>query len=273
MFNLHPSKITKNKASGNESLSIKLVLALFLTSLVLLPACAKQIKKKPVDSVNIHEVTKKTAHYPHTLSATTFSGRVISTSDKAVVKATVDVNGKTTKTDKYGFFRLTVLAKEKKQDNRFVMNIRKKGFGLVSKVYSSGIKDGVWKMTKATVTIIDPSINNVIRDARLSNICNGSLSSKVDWSRYEHRRTPRRVNSQGQYVGEASAAIKSAVEFAENATDCNGGISIALPANSLVDSQGNAPAGKVTVSLSTIDIYDPDSMPGDYTVRLQDLSG
>lgn len=202
-----------------------------------------------------------------------FSGQVVSTSGKPIAGAFVEVNGKSTQTNKGGIFKIIVPSKEKKIGNRFVMNIRKEGYGLVSKIYSSGIKDGIWKMTEATRVDVDPTMPIIVQDTRRVGICKGSLSSQVDWSRYQNLRTPRRFNSEGQYIGEATVEIKEAIEYVENASTCNDGISISIPANSLVDSQGNAPTDKVIVSLSTVDIYDRDSMPGDYSVSLRDQTG
>lgn len=200
--------------------------------------------------------------------AVIFSGQVVSTWDKAIESANVEINGKIVKTNSNGHFKIAA-----KPSNRFVMNIRKKGFGLVSKIYTTGIQDGLWVMTKATTQFLDPTKDILIKDIRPPDICKGTLSSRVDWSRYPNRRIPRYIDSEGLISWEVPEEVKKAIEFAENCNTCNPGISITIPANSLVDSNGNLPIGNVTVSLSTVDIYDPSSMPGDYTVDLGNRTG
>jgi mono/diheme cytochrome c family protein len=49
---------------------------------------------------------------------------------------------------------------------------------------------------------------------------------------------------------------------------CGPGISLSIPANSLVDKRGNPPSGPVTIELSTVDLMSPAQMPGDYSVRM-----
>jgi hypothetical protein len=199
-----------------------------------------------------------------------FSGRVVSNLQEPVNAAAVEINGETVRTDSKGFFRIVI---RKKDDNRFVMNIRKEGFGLMSKIYRSSVQNKTWIMTKATTKVFDPTRNNLIRDMRGANVCLGSLSSRVDWSRYPSRRIPRFIDSAGNISEQVSDAVKRAIENVENARACNPGISISIPANSLVDSSGNPPQGEITASISTVDIYDPDSMPGDYTVRVDNGTG
>lgn len=214
------------------------------------------------------------ARYPHTSEMATFTGQVLSSEMKPISNAAVEIicniGRRHTKTDKRGYFQIAVPEGGKKGAKRYVMNIRKEGFGFLSKVYPGGVQGKQWVMPEATVMKIDPSQSNLIQNVRPSSICTGTLSSQVDWSLYENRRTPRKVDRQGEYAGEPSDDVKRAVKLAEDAEYCNEGVSVFLPANSLVDTQGNLPQEEVSVSLSTIDIYDPDSMPGDYSYRSRD---
>ena len=203
----------------------------------------------------------------------TFSGRVLSTAGKPVAQATIEVGKVMALTDSRGFFRLTVESPPTKPGRRLVLNIRKEGYGLLSRVYGAGTENSSFTLTEATAMRIDPTQTNVIRDIRQSVVCSGTLSSQVDWPAYEGRRQPRRIDAQGAYVGEASSAVKSAMLFAENARDCNEGLTLAVPANALADRQGAPPAGRVTITVSTVDIYSPSSMPGDYGVSLAEGTG
>ncbi len=121
----------------------------------------------------------------------------MSTNKKPINNASVEVNGKRTQTDKWGRFRISFKAKVSKSGNRFIFNIRKEGYGLLSKIYRSGVQNGQWLLTAATSVVIDPTRNNLVIDRRQDGDCTGSLSSQVDWFRFEHRRTPHRVDEQG----------------------------------------------------------------------------
>lgn len=202
-----------------------------------------------------------------------FSGRVRSNLGKFLDSAEVTINGETIKTDSKGYFRIAIKKKNSKFGNRYIMNIRKEGFGLLSRIYSTGIQNKTWVMTKATTKYIDPTQNNRIIDIRGTNVCQGTLSSRVDWSRYPNRRIPRFIDSAGNISENVSNTVKRAIEYAENCNTCNPGISVSISANTLVDSTGNPPEGKVLASISTVDIYDPDSMPGDYTAIQEKRKG
>lgn len=213
---------------------------------------------------------KRATLYPHRAPWVTYAGRVVSQSGEPVAKAVVEVGQRTTHTDEKGHFRLTVPSK---WGDRHVVNIRKDGFGLVSKIFRGGAEGGLWVMPEATTADIDPTRVNTIVNTRRVPACAGTLRSQVDWTRYEYRKVPRRINDHGQYVGEASAAVKEALAFAEAGTTCNPGIALTIPANSLADGGGNSPTANVTVSVSTVDIYEPGAMPGDFTVDAGTKSG
>lgn len=203
-------------------------------------------------------------------SVRVFSGRVVSTLGKAVASAEVEIGGQRTRTGPDGFFRIVVGEEDAAGPGRFVLNIRKEGFGLVSKIHGSGCDNGSWTMTPATTQSFDPTRNVVIQDIRPAGVCKGTLSSRADWATYPTRRIPHYIDAEGNVSDAVPEEVRRALEFAENCDTCNPGISISIPANSLVGPNGAPPAGQLTASVSTVDIYDPDSMPGDYSVRTDD---
>ncbi len=212
-----------------------------------------------------------------------FSGQVVSSFGRSLEGAIVEVNGKIAQTNENGLFRIVLQPTKEVDPNwhdpndlygtRYVLNIHKQGYGLVSKVYDASVLDKIWVLPPASVVTIDPTLDNIIRDTSISGVCTGTLSSRVNWVRYAHRRKPYRVDGQGRYVGPASAEAENAARFAESAGSCAAGASVMIPANSLVDSQGIPARGEATISLSTVNIYDSSSMPGDYTVDLDDRTG
>jgi len=214
---------------------------------------------------------------PDKLPLIHFSGQVVShpKCTPPVSEATVEVAGIRKKTDKRGYFRISIPVKNRKI-RRFVLNITKEGYGLLSKVYTSSVINHTWVMTKGTTQEFDPTQDVVLTDVRraaIQSFCTGTLSSQVDWSQYKHRRKPRQVDKEGNYIGDASDSVKRAVAFAEQAIICNNGITIRISGNSLVDSRGNPPSGKLTATISTVDVFDPDSMPGDFTAELNGKIG
>lgn len=212
---------------------------------------------------------------PNIVTSVIFSGYVKSTTNKPIPNAKVEVNKESTNTSENGFFRIIkYYTQEQEVPKRFILNINKEGYGPLSKIYRSGIQNRAWFMTKAHTAKINPILANTVVDLRQGAVSRGSLSSQVDWSQFPHRRIPRRVDKKRRFIGEASDALKKALEFAENANQPNDGISVMIPANSLVDSNEKPPNGEILVTLSTVDIYDPDSMPGNYTVdRGEDRRG
>lgn len=211
---------------------------------------------------------KETLRLP-THSEVVFSGRVVSTDkNKPITEAIVDVNGETTATDANGLFKLPI---ENANAPRFVLSIRKRGFGLVSRIYDKSVHDATWTMTPATTQSVDPTKTIVVRDVASQATCTGSLTSAINWNNYPQQRIPRIVDTFGELTsGSIPSEVTQALNLIFGGTECSPGISITIPANSLADTSGNPPSGNVDVSVSTVDLYAPDSMPGDFTVRTKE---
>lgn len=204
---------------------------------------------------------------PATTRGVLFSGTVVSNAGKSVVAAEVQVDGTMAKTDGRGFFKL---ATPPVKGNRYVLNIRKAGFGLVSRIYDRGIRDGQWTMTLGTTQLVDPRQPIQVRDtaAAVRSNCQGRLSGRIDWSRYPEQRIPRIFDGAGHPVpGELPSELREALRLLEGGTECGPGISVSIPPNSLVTGSGRTPSGMVEVTVSTVDLYAPDSMPGDLSVE------
>jgi hypothetical protein len=157
-----------------------------------------------------------------------FSGRVRATNAPVVPGARVEIGGRTTTTDADGRFELVVPERD-----RYVINISKPGYMPVSSISDVGVIGGEWTLTRASVTVEDPTRDIDVTNRRLPSDCPGSLSSQ-----FERKGRPK---------------------------ECGRGIRIQIPADSLADSAGNPPAGPVEVALATVDLPAPDQMPGDYS--------
>lgn len=202
-----------------------------------------------------------------THSPIVFSGQVVTLKGAPISAARVDVNGEKTLTDAEGFFNLPIKDANKP---RFVLNITRQGYALFSQIYDQGIQDKKWAMTEAATQNFDPTKPIVLRDI-LSQNCKGSLSNGIDWKNYPQQRIPHIIDTFGQLgSGVIPNDITQSLNIIFGGTNCSPGISISIPANSLVDSSGKPPSGQVEVSVSTVDLYAPNSMPGNYTVRVKD---
>lgn len=201
-----------------------------------------------------------------------FSGTVKATAGGVVSGAQVEINGVTAKTDTMGFFRIHV-----KDANQFVLNIRKLGFGLVSRVYDRGIVGGEWMLSRATVASVDPTNLISLTNERYPGDCPGLPSARLHWKEFPRATVIQWQDGKGNVVARPSArqvkllardrsTLQAAATYPEKG--CGPGISIKVPANALEDEAHHPPAGKVQVSLSTVDLMSPDQMPGDYTVKL-----
>ena len=241
-----------------------LTLLSLLTAFGLLAVgCSGVPKTKPGDTL-IEEPTRPTPMR----ELVVFSGRVVSTLEKAVAGARVEVEGEVVETQADGYFKITA-----KPGRRYVLNIRKDGFGLLSRIYTTGVQEGHWIMTPGTVQSFDPTQPALLTNVRAPDVCNGPLSSQVDWGEYPSRRVPHFIDGTGAVSNVVSDEIRSAIAFVEQGDTCNSGISLSLPANSLVSASGTPPVGDVRATISTVDIYDPYSMPGDYTVIADEARG
>lgn len=205
--------------------------ALALCGAVLLSACA-------LDSIRQHR------------SPVEFSGEVYSAMGEPVNRAAVEINGQLTMTRENGRFQIQV-----RHSPAYLFSIRKTGFGLLSQSSDSGIQNRRWILTPATVKEVDPSRPVFIKDEQSTRGCIGSLSSRTD-------------TSNAPLIGTVPADLLASFKIASTPRRCSEGISIDIPANSLVDASGKQPTGLVEVTLSTVDVFSPDGMPGNYTVRV-----
>lgn len=198
----------------------------------------------------------------------TFGGRVVTTDGGPVDSARVEVNGATAWTDDGGEFTLRVPDTEAP---RFVLNVDKPGFGLISRVYDHAVDDGGWVLPRGTMVSVDPTRPILVQDVAMGGSCGGTLSSRIDWSQYPRQRVARIFDLDGTpFSGPIPEPVRQAIAELSSVNPCASGISIGIPANSLVDGQGEAPSGLVEVSVSTVDLRSPDAMPGDYTARTED---
>lgn len=191
-----------------------------------------------------------------------FSGKVDATDASFVAGAEVEVNGRKTLTGKEGHFKIHVA-----DARRFVLNIRKPGYGLVSRIYDDALTGGQWTMTRATIMRLNPKLRMDIVDKRDKRNCPGPKANTLDWRRFAKILQPQWQDGKGNIVQPHGKLEVPLPNFRDGQGECGPGVQVEIPANALRDDRGKAPTGPVDVSVSTIDLRSPGQMPGDLTVR------
>jgi len=202
---------------------------------------------------------------------------VKSPSEQPITNADVEINAgefnsdqiitKITKTNNSGYFFQRVPKNSKK--TRFVLNIRKKGYGLFSKIFHTGIQNCDWTLTKGTIYTIDPSKDNTIEDFPMVTKFTGPIIRHVDIDKLPYRSLLKA--GKAVLLQNFITNVGNAIDFHKTVGKTLKGIKVTIRADTLEDSQQQPPPAEgVIVTLATVDILGPDSMPGDYTATFQD---
>ncbi len=174
-----------------------------------------------------------------------FSGQVLNGDGKPLADAEVEVEGRRTRTDADGNFELVV---PDSRAPRLILNIRKDGYGFVSRVVDNGVIDGNWVLRRGTVASFDPSQPIAIQDTASQN-CRGSLSEQIDWTQFPRQRAAQIIDSSGNVSqGNPPPDIQDALAVLSAGTPCSPGIGLSIPGNSLVDDNGDPPPGNVVLA-------------------------
>ena len=145
--------------------------------------------------------------------------------------------------------------------SKYVVNVKARGYGLVSKVFYGSLPSYNYQLKAATVIPFNPAVGGLIRDTK--NNCIGSLSAQANWASNPWKELPMRINSAGQIAGFGmSPELEQAYNFHAKSKPCNNNITVTIPANALNTSSS------VNVAMSAIDLFSPDGMPGDYSLAL-----
>ncbi|MFL6313351.1 MAG: carboxypeptidase-like regulatory domain-containing protein [Terriglobales bacterium] len=214
-----------------------------------------------------------------------FTGIVVTPAGTPVPHASIEIVGNpVVNTDAAGRFQTTV-----KEADRYVLNIRKAGFALNSRVYDRAITGGRWILRPAQVVTIDPTRNVSIAHKRTERDCPGPDSLHAGLGAAGNSLTiPQWQDGKGN-VTDAPAWWDGPRSVAELKTrnvsnsqgsrehpvllprqlklpNCGPGITVEIPANSILDASGNPATAAFQVGISTIDVLSPQQMPGDDSV-------
>jgi hypothetical protein len=216
-----------------------------------------------------------------------FSGKVIDNAGAVVAGAQVEVGGRFVNSDTKGMFRLNV-----PPASRYVLNIRKFGYGLVSKVVDFGLNGATHVMSRAQVFTVNPTQPITVQHKRGSRDCPSPSATRLPWTKQEERFAPLLEASFQDGRGRTLTTDEVRRGLRENPKrfevtpplgvpvrvdgkivesrfrvpqECGPGVSLRIPANALVDSSGQLPTGNVQIALTTVNLASSEQMPGDYT--------
>lgn len=154
---------------------------------------------------------------------------------------------------------------------RYVVNIRKEGFALNSRIQSFATSGDTYYLYPATVVSIDPSAGDVTVTDKRSKDRPGPPSRSAEWSKYPLSQVPF-VYKDGKLIDFGfSPELQAAMDYA-NKREPGSGASVTIKKNSLVSSSGKNPSGKINVAISTIDLFSQDGMPGDFSIASSEKS-
>jgi len=226
-----------------------------------------------------------------------FSGTIVDPNGNGVAGAQVQVNGRTTNANSAGRFSFEVPLADK-----YVLTARSTAgttYGTVSFIYTGSITGGRWVLRPAQVFSVDPTQPIKLQHKRGERDCQGSVTSKMDWSKYlgqglfewqDGRGNARSLSEVGgrdrkafegvmRLLGRSNLLLpRTFAQLARFKSDtqttttvpCRNGIELEIPPNALENmTTKQAPTGNVDVALSTVDLTNGSSMPGDYSATDQ----
>jgi cytochrome c5 len=196
-----------------------------------------------------------------------FSGIVQATDGTKLDGAEVEINGKKQNTDTAGRFMSYV-----PEGERYVFNIRKKGYGYYSKIYDRSVSGGTWTLVAASVTSFDPTKDIEFQDKRSARNCVGTQASRINWDEGPALKQVWYQDGKGNNIpppfAETLKKLKQPAavlpwDKRQKQEGCGPGIAVKIPADSLETDTHTAPVGNVELSLATVDLNTPEQMPGD----------
>lgn len=214
-----------------------------------------------------------------------FTGIVVDPSGTPVANASIEIVGNpVVTTDANGRFQTTV-----QEATRYVFNARKEGYALNSQIYDRAVTGGRWILRPGQVVTIDPTHNVTITHERGERDCPGPDSARARFGvAGESLTIPQWQDGNGNVVdappwwdGPRSVAQlgkKPAMQPSRpdsprlvlprelKLPKCGAGVRVEIPANSIVDANGNLATAPIKVTIATVDLLSPQQMPGDGSV-------
>ncbi len=219
-----------------------------------------------------------------------FTGVVVDPGGKPINKAEIEIVGNpVVVTDSNGRFQTRA-----KIADRYVVNVRKEGYALNSQIYDRGITGGRWVLRPGQVVTIVPTGVVRLTHQRGERDCPGPDNLRAQrgpagdslnipqWQDGQGNiidppdgwtgprptppgvKTPRKTAAKRE-VGkdqDTRVVLPSALKLPK----CGPGVSVQIPANSILDANGNPVVAPFKATIATVDLLSAQQMPGDYSV-------
>lgn len=245
---------------------------------------------------------KSTLSVLATGQGTPFTGNVIDIAGNPIVGAEVEIVGDGTVNPPLMTDARGAIATNVKQADRYVVNVRKKGYALNSHVYDRAVTGGRWVLRTAQVVTVLPTRDIRLTHKRGKRDCIGPDSIRASSgvagpslavAQWQDGRGNVIDSPQAQLAAQAvrvagqvdpkgmemrrTAALKRLVKNEREKQPvvmprdlklpkCGPGVSVFIPANSIVDARGRPVTAPIKVGISTVDLLSSQQMPGDESV-------
>lgn len=193
-----------------------------------------------------------------------FTGIVVDPGGAPIANASVEIVGNPiVNTDSTGYFQTLV-----KEADRYVFNVRKQGYALNSRVYDRAVTGGRWILRPAQVVTINPTQNVSIIHERSQKDCPGPDSVRAGLGTAgDSLKIPQWQDGQGNVIDPPQGQRQPFINPYElKLPNCGIGMMVEIPANSILDANGNPATAPLAVTIATADLFSPQQFPGDDSV-------
>lgn len=245
---------------------------------------------------------KSTLSVLATGQGTPFTGNVIDIAGNPIAGAEVEIVGDGIANPPLTTDARGAIATNVKQAGRYVVNVRKEGYALNSHVYDRAVTGGRWILRAAQMVTVLPTQDIKLTHRRGERDCIGPdsiraglgvagqsltvaqwqdgrgnvidspqaqlaaqavlVAGKVDPKGMEMRRTATLRRLVKNDREKQPVVMPRELKFPK----CGPGVSVFIPANSIVDERGRPVTTPIKVGISTVDLLSSQQMPGDESV-------
>jgi hypothetical protein len=195
-----------------------------------------------------------------------FTGTVVNNFGTPVEGATVVINEIEMVTKKDGAFKLTV---KKQTVDRYKVSVSKFGYGMFQRKFNTPFKERRIVLTQGTIASFEPNTDIEIRDSQAAESPLSSPLLQFDTTKL-FKIVPKVYDQSGKLVNLGyPAETGNTLAYLRIPPVPSSGMQVSIPRGSIETVNNTDPVGKIDVSVSTVDLFNPDGMPGDYNVRLK----
>jgi len=192
-----------------------------------------------------------------------FTGMVTDLANNPISKAAVTIQGKTTMTGPKGEFKIKLTRKDTLPP--YLVSARKFGYGLFSRSFYTVFTERKIILNEGTVSKGKADQPVLAKDTRISSNCSKPPLASIDVESLK-RIVPRVYDQKGTLVDVGIPdEFQKLFQIVRDNQTCNPGAQVLIPAKAIGSSRTKPFKGDFKVAVTTVDLYNPDGMPGDFT--------